>query len=223
MCALVRTMPVFEGRLENLMIERQTCTLLGQLLLSAEIITAEELREAIHRQESSGQRLGDVLLDMGSITQRQLERLLRAQARLRGRPDEDRAFILVVDDDFEVGAVVGDILEGAGYRVGIAQNESEALAAVLASDQPSPAAVVLDLGLPEHGGIELLSILRKTGETASLPVIVLTGRPDLEPRIRERGLAISSFIAKPVSARQLLEVVEAAVRKQAEVYSASGG
>jgi len=215
-------MSVFEDRLESLMSECQTYALLGQLLLAAEMITAEELREAIHRQKSSGQRLGDILLDMGSITQRQLERSLRAQARLRGRPDEDRYFVLVVDDDLEVGAVVGDILEGAGYRVGIAQNESEALAAILASDQPRPAALVLDLGLPEHGGIELLSILRKTGETASLPVIVLTGRPDLEPKIRERGLAISAFVAKPVSARQLLQVVEAAVREQADVCAAPG-
>ena len=204
------------------MSEHESCALLGQLLLAGEIITAEELREALRRQQSTGQRVGDILVDMGSVAPRQLERALRIQARLRGRADDDRPFILVVDDDPEVGAVVADILEGAGYRVGVAQNEAEAMAAVMAPDPPMPAAIVLDLGLPEHGGIELLTILRKAGETQSLPVVVLTGRPDLEPRIRERQLAISAFLAKPVSARQLLEVVETAVREERSLCATPG-
>jgi CheY-like chemotaxis protein len=194
------------------MSEHQPCALLGQLLLASEIITAEELREALSRQESTGHRLGEILVDAGAVTPRQLERALRAQSRIRGRADAVRPYVLVVDDDTEVGAVVADILEGAGYRVGVAQNEGEALAAALATDPPRPAAMVLDLGLPDYGGIELLTVLRKTGQTQAIPVVVLTGRPDLEEEIRERGLAISAFLAKPVSARQLLEVVEAAAQ-----------
>jgi CheY-like chemotaxis protein len=186
--------------------------LLGQLLLGSEIITPEELREALRRQTSSGHLLGDILVEMGAMAPRQLERALRAQARLRGRPDSTRSFILVVDDDPEVGAVVGDILEGAGYRVGVAQNEAEALAALLTPDPVPPAAVVLDLGLPQTGGIELLTVLRKMGDTQCLPVVILTGRPDLEIKLRERGLAISGLLAKPVSARQLLAAVEGALR-----------
>jgi CheY-like chemotaxis protein len=199
------------------MSDQNANALLGQLLLVSEAITPEELREALRRQESSGQRLGDVLQEMGAVAPRQLERALRAQARLRGRPDSDRAFILVVDDDPEVGAVVGDILQGAGYRVGVAQDEGEALAALLAPEPPGPAAIVLDLGLPQTGGIELLTMLRKMADTHSLPVVVLTGRPDLEENLRERGLSISAFLAKPVSARLLLQVVEAAVREGMQV------
>ncbi len=202
--------------------EEQACALLGQLLLAEQIITAEELREALHRQDTGGGRLGDVLLEMGALAPRQLERALRAQARLRGRPEAPRPFVLVVDDDPEVGAVVGDILAGAGYRVGVAQNEAEAMAALLAPDPPTPAAIILDLGLPEYGGIELLTVLRKTGGTSEIPVVVLTGRPDMEENIRERGLAISAFLAKPVSARQLLAVVEAAVQEKLTTGSAAG-
>lgn len=205
------------------MSQHESTALLGQLLLAAEIITAEELREGLRRQGTTGQRLGDVLLEMGAVAPRQLERTLRVQARLRGRDDQGRSYVLVVDDDHEVGAVVADILEGGGYRVGVAQNESEALAAAIAPDPPRPAAIVLDLGLPQHGGIELLTVLRKTGATQSLPVVVLTGRPDLESDIRERGLAISAFLAKPVSARQLLEVVEAAIREGATLCAAASG
>ncbi len=204
------------------MVEEQAYALLGQLLLAEQIITAEELREALHRQETGGGRLGDILLEMGSLAPRQLERALRVQARLRGRAEAPRPFILVVDDDPEVGAVVGDILAGAGYRVGVAQNEAEAMAAVLAPDPPTPAAIILDLGLPVYGGIELLTILRKNGETRDLPVIVLTGRPDMETNIRERGLAISAFLAKPISARQLLAVVEAAVQEKLAAGTTTG-
>lgn len=200
--------------------QTESCALLGQVLLAGEIITAEELREALRRQHTTHQQLGDILLGMGAAAPRQIERAIRVQARLRGRADQGKTFVLVVDDDHEVGAVVADILEGGGYRVGVAQNESEAMAAVMAPDPPTPAAIVLDLGLPGHGGIELLTMFRKTGATQSLPVVVLTGRPDLEPAIRERGLAISAFLAKPVSARQLLEVVEIAIREGSELCAA---
>ncbi len=186
-------------------------TLLGQLLVGSGMITPEELQQALIHQEATGQRLGDVLQDMGAVDPTSLERALRAQARLRGRTDSTRPFILVVDDDPEIGALLADILQGAGYRVGIAQDGSEALAALLSTDLPGVAAIVLDLGLPNTGGIELLAVLRKTESTHKLPVVVLTGRPDLESTLRERGLTFSAFLAKPISARKLLEIIETAV------------
>jgi CheY-like chemotaxis protein len=204
------------------MYEHHANELLGQLLLDSKTITPEVLGEALRRQESGGQLLGEVLLEMGAVAPPQLEQALRAQARLRGRAELDRPFVLVVDDDPEVGAVVGEILVGAGYRVGVAQNESEALAALLAPDPPRPAAVVLDLGLPQTGGIELLTMLRKMGGTQSLPVVVLTGRPDLQSKLTERGLAISACLAKPASARQLLAAVDAAVREGAPAHAPAG-
>lgn len=201
--------------------EKESCALLGQLLVAGEIITPEELREALRRQESSGERLGDILLSMGAVAPRQLERALRVQARLRGKPEQARPFILVVDDDTEVGAVVADILSGGGYRVGVAQNEAEAMAAVMARDPCAPALLVLDLGLPEYGGIELLTMLRKTADTRDLPVVILTGRPEMEATIHKRGLAISAFLSKPVSARELLEVVERSICGESQVCTAA--
>lgn len=190
------------------MSDHDACGLLGQLLLASGAITSEDLNEALYRQKVSGEQLGQVLLEMGALAPRQLERALHAQNRLRGKPAQDRAFILVIDDDPEIGALLGDILEGAGYRVGIACDESEAIAAIMAPDGCNPALIVLDLGLPRYGGIEFLTILRKSGATNRIPVIVLTGRPDLEADISARGLQISAFLAKPVSARKLLQVVE---------------
>lgn len=188
--------------------ERKQWALLGQLLLASGAITEDDLREALYRQGLTGEQLGQVLLSMGAIAPRQLERALHAQARLRGKPASERPLILVVDDDPEIGALLVDILEGAGYRVGIAADEGEGIAAIMSPDGCRPALIILDLGLPRYGGIDFLTILRKTGITSRVPVIVLTGRPDLEADIRSRGLDISRFLAKPISARRLLSVVE---------------
>jgi CheY-like chemotaxis protein len=188
-------------------------TLLGRLLIASGAITPEDLQEALYQQKHCDKPIGEILVAMGALAPRQLERALRAQARLRGRPSPDRAFLLVVDDDPEVGAIVGDILAGAGYRVGVAQNEAEAIAAVFAEDGQRPALIVLDLGLPEYGGLEFLTLLRKNGETRNTPVVILTGRPDLEDKVRNSGLPISAFVAKPVAARSLLKIVEAALAK----------
>jgi len=193
------------------MAENRAGVLLGELLLSAGIITEGDLQDALRRQTASGEPLAKILVDMGAVAPRQLERALRAQARLRGRPGDDRPFVLVVDDENEVGAILAEVLEGAGYRVGVAQNGTEALAAILATDQPRPVAVVLDLVLPGRSGVEILARLRQDPETRDLAVIILSGRPDLETEVRSRDLAISGFLAKPVSARRLVEVVEAAL------------
>jgi CheY-like chemotaxis protein len=185
--------------------------LLGQLLLAEGFVTSDELAAALARQEENGERLGQILIDAGALAPRQLERALRRQARLRGEPTGSEPFILVVDDDPEVGAVVGEILASAGYRVGIAQSEAEALWATLAPDRETPKLVVLDLGLPEHGGVEVLTVLRKNGSTSDTPVIVLTGHPERESELRERGLSVSQFLTKPTSPRELVAAVETAL------------
>lgn len=197
------------------MTDANGCALLGQLLLHEGAITQEQLEEALRLQTTSTERIGEILLRMGAIAEEQLARALRAQIRLRGRSESDKPYILVVDDDPEVGAVVADILDGAGYRVGVAQSGREAMSAILAPDLPAPCAIVLDLGLPEQDGVQVLAALRRIDGTETLPVVVLTGRPDLGSRIAEQGLAVSALLAKPIAARQLLSVVEAAVRGEA--------
>jgi CheY-like chemotaxis protein len=197
-----------------MMSEHGESILLGQLLLANGAITPEDLGEAMHRQTRSGEPLGRILIGMGALAPRQLERALHAQKRLRGKDTPDRLYVLVIDDDPEVGALLADVLEGAGYRVGVAADESEAVAAIMAPDGHRPALIVLDLGLPRYGGVEFLTVLRKNGPTMRTPVVILTGRPDGEDEIHARGLEISQFLAKPVSARRLVEVVEAALRAE---------
>jgi CheY-like chemotaxis protein len=194
------------------MSEHVTCALLGQLLLAYGAITSEQLDLALVRQEGSGEPLGEILIQMGATEPEHVERALRAQARLRGRQAQGHAFLLLVDDDPEIGAVLGEILEGAGYRVGVAENTAEAGAALTAADGVRPALVVLDIGLPGPSGIDFLILLRGDPELTTTPVIVLTGQPQFEDEIRDRNLTISDFLCKPVSARRLLEAVNNALQ-----------
>jgi len=198
-------------RSEAAMETRSAPTLLGQLLLADGVVTSAELADALVRQEKSGERLGQILIDGGALALRQLERALRRQARLRGNASGSGPFVLVVEDDLEVAALVGEILAGAGYRVGIAESEAEALWVALAPGGELPELVVIGLGLPDHGGIELLTVLRKTGSTSGIPVIVLTGHPERESELRERGLSVSHFLTKPTAPRELVAAVETAL------------
>jgi len=187
------------------------CALLGQLLLTSGAISEEKLAEALREQERRGEPLGKILNRMGTVSEQLLQRALRAQARLRGKPAMAGPFLLVVDDDPEVGAVLAEILEGAGYRVGVAENAWEATAAVMVPAAYRPALVVLDMGLPGRSGLEFLQSMRESHAAGSLPVVVLTGRPDTLTEIERRGLTISEFLAKPTPARRLLEAVETAL------------
>jgi CheY-like chemotaxis protein len=192
--------------------ERPDQTLLGQLLLASGHIMPDELRAGLSRQEEQGGLLGEILIDMGALAPRQLARALATQARLRGRPRGPAPLVLVVEDDPEVGAAIRDILRAAGYRVTVVCSEAEALAASVAPDDERPSLIVLDLCLPEHGGVELLTVLRRNGATNDLPVIVLTGRGELETEIRRRGLDIADFLVKPVNARVLVQSASAALQ-----------
>ncbi len=189
--------------------EQVPCVLLGQLLLAYGVVTPDQLEMALTRQEVSGEPLGEILVEMGAAQREQIERALRAQVRLRGKSSHGRTFLMVVDDEPEIGAILGEILEGAGYRVGVAENLAEARAALQAGDGVRPTLIVLDIGLPDASGIDFLEEIRGDPRISSTPVIVLTGEPAFEAEIEERGLALERFLSKPVAARELVEAVGA--------------
>ena len=203
------------------MAELSAGMLLGQLLVASGAISEEDLAEALRYQPATGKPLGQLLVDMGALAPRQLERALRVQSRLRGGPPSAGGLILVVDDDPEIGALLGEILTGAGYRVGIAADAEEALAVLMAVDGDRPALIVLDMGLPRQDGLELLTTLRGSASGQRVPVIVLTGRPELQSEIEARGLWVSRVLGKPVLARRLLSEVETTLGEARPVAQAA--
>ncbi|HYL82038.1 MAG TPA: ATP-binding protein, partial [Candidatus Acidoferrum sp.] len=111
--------------------------------------------------------------------------------------------VLVVEDqDSLLRALCASVLD-AGYTVKGATSGAGALAAI--SDR-QPDLVILDVGLPNAGGWEILRRLRADQRTRGLPVLVLTEGGQAEAD-RAMSLGASEFLTKPVSTRTLIGIV----------------
>ena len=120
--------------------------------------------------------------------------------------------VLVVDDDPTTCALTTTILERAGYHTRFCTNGKDALAVVAAEPV---ALVLLDVMMPGMDGFEVCSALRKTEKGKRLPIILLTGRDDVDTRLEGIQSGVSEFLAKPVSRHELL----ARVRAQLHILS----
>ncbi|MGE0455046.1 MAG: EAL domain-containing protein [Vicinamibacteria bacterium] len=115
--------------------------------------------------------------------------------------------VLVVDDDPEVGFVVGEVLRNAGFEAEVAASGSEALARLRGERLD---AIVSDISMPGCDGLQLLRGVREAD--LDLPVILITGRPSMPSAITALELGALRYLLKPVAALELTEAVEAAVR-----------
>ena len=101
---------------------------------------------------------------------------LLASLRRHMQPKESSNQVLIVDDDVNTVALVGEILQSCGYETLTASNGQDALN-LLSS---SVSAVLLDLVMPEMNGFELIHRIRQDKRWSDLPIFVLTGK-DLTP------------------------------------------
>lgn len=97
------------------------------------------------------------------------------------------SYVLISDDEPDSCEVVEKFLRKAGYRTRIATNGREALSELT---HTSPAAVILDVRMPEMDGLELLQVMRSYLRWHSLPVILMTAHAtkDDEERALELGV-----------------------------------
>ena len=127
-----------------------------------------------------------------------------AEARRGAAP-----YVLVVDDDPEVRALIREILEGEGYRTW-ALESGEAARELARRDRP--ALIILDLFLPDLDGYTVASQLRADPATANIPVIFITGSDVPVHRTLSFGLGAVAHLPKPFTAAQLLRAVGQALR-----------
>lgn len=116
--------------------------------------------------------------------------------------------VLVVDDDADIRSALRDLLGDNGYLVVEASTGAEAVE-LCARHQPD--VVLLDLGLPDMSGLDVLTEL---AERAVAPVIVLSGRSGETDRVVGLELGADDYISKPFSARELVARVNAAIRRR---------
>jgi FixJ family two-component response regulator len=114
--------------------------------------------------------------------------------------------VYVVDDDAAVLKAVSRLLRAAGYQVATFSSPRR----FLAQHEPNvPGCLVLDLAMPEIGGLDLQQVLSAAGER--LPVIFLTGHADIPASVRAMKQGAADFLTKPVERDDLLCAVRAAL------------
>jgi putative two-component system response regulator len=118
------------------------------------------------------------------------------------------AMLLIVDDVAENLLVLGELLQGAGYRVKVANAGHAALRG--AAQEPRPSLILLDIMMPDLDGYEVMRQLRVDPATRDIPVIFLTALDDARDEERGLELGAADYITKPIKPA----VVLARVRTQ---------
>src|SRR5207245_5642785 len=125
--------------------------------------------------------------------------------------DQDSAVnLLVVEDEERVAWFLAKGLRAHGYTVEWVQNGQDALQRVM---HPGISLVILDLGLPDLDGFEVLEGLRERGST--VPVLVLSARGRVDDRVKGLNLGADDFLAKPFAFEEFLARVRANLRPRA--------
>jgi DNA-binding response OmpR family regulator len=113
--------------------------------------------------------------------------------------------VLVVEDDPSVRGLLQTLLSAEGYDVVTA---SDGLAGLVKATSSHPSLVLLDLMMPDLGGVRVLEEMRDDPELADIPVIVVTGKIDAIPSMREL-LGEENVFLKPFAVGELLSRVAA--------------
>lgn len=121
------------------------------------------------------------------------------------------AKILVVDDEPPIRKLLRMGLTSQGYDVLEAQNGKVALELL----SKSPDLVILDLGLPDIDGLELLKRIRQREQ--SLPIVVLSSRGDEAGKVAALDLGADDYVTKPFGMDELFARMRAALRHQLQV------
>src|SRR3569623_727076 len=115
-----------------------------------------------------------------------------------GATDPNRTVVLVIDDDDDVRMVLTDLLSDEGFQVHAASEPSSGLHAL---DTISPDVVLLDMGLPQMNGLDVLQQIRAKGD---VPVIFATGRGAETDKVGGLRMGADDYVVKPVSTPELV-------------------
>jgi two-component system, OmpR family, KDP operon response regulator KdpE len=118
----------------------------------------------------------------------------------------EQGHILVIDDEPQIRRFLRTSLGGQGYRVSEVANGTEGIEAV---KREAPDLVVLDLGLPDMDGLDVIARLRAT---SSVPIVVLSVRGDEQGKVKALDLGADDYVTKPFGMDELVARVRTALR-----------
>ena len=122
--------------------------------------------------------------------------------------------IVIVDDEESIRELVGDLLESENFKVIKCADTDDGYKRILKS---KPDLVILDVKMPQIGGIELCRLLRENIETKNIPVIMLTVESTETDKVIGFGVGADDYITKPFSNRELVARVRALLRRVSRI------
>ena len=117
--------------------------------------------------------------------------------------------VLVVDDEWAIAEVLGDILTDEGHRVLMASNGQQALARI---NDALPDVIILDFMMPVMDGPATLRALAENPATAGIPVLLISSLP--LATIRDRCSGYSGYVQKPFLVHEVIRKVAELLDKQ---------
>ncbi|MBL0141206.1 MAG: response regulator [Betaproteobacteria bacterium] len=113
--------------------------------------------------------------------------------------------VMIVDDDSPTAELAAHVLRKAGYQAVVALDPREA--ARLMSRVGAPALLLLDVEMPEMGGLEFLARIRRHKRLFDTPVVLFTAHSSQADIVRGLQAGADGYIAKPISASALASAV----------------
>jgi chemotaxis protein histidine kinase CheA/ActR/RegA family two-component response regulator len=127
--------------------------------------------------------------------------------------DEDASSILVVEDSDTVREALRRILTDAGYRVVVAKNGAEGLAA---ASKERFDLVSTDVVMPTMDGYELTRRLRETPAYRDVPIVMVTSKEERVDRIRGFDAGVDAYLTKPADATEVLKAISRELARRGE-------
>jgi DNA-binding response OmpR family regulator len=112
--------------------------------------------------------------------------------------------ILIVEDNSRFAEILAILLNEAGYETSLAKNSGQGIGKAL---NERPDLILTDLNLPDMIAVEAITILKKIPITSRIPIVVLTAETARQWKTRALKAGAAEYILKPVSPRDLLQVV----------------
>ncbi|MEG0753953.1 MAG: response regulator, partial [Angelakisella sp.] len=128
----------------------------------------------------------------------------------------NKALILVVEDDKPIRNLIITALEMQGYRYHTAETGSESIMEAISC---KPDIIILDLGLPDMDGVD---IIKKIRTWAGTPIIVVSARSEDSDKVSALDAGADDYMTKPFSVDELLARIRVTLRHAATVAAGEG-
>lgn len=120
--------------------------------------------------------------------------------------------VLLVDDEKAILLMLEVNFRAAGFDVVTATSGASALEAAVAA---RPDVVVVDLGLPDLDGWEVVKRLRELDAVGSTPVVVLSGTDRNDALLHDYASTVEAYVTKPIEPDELVQTVRGAIARSA--------